>query len=104
MRSDGTVVAWGLNEDGQCISPNPFRRSAVLAFELREAGNLELECFDLIGRRLRSAELGQFSTGSHRTRWNSGERFGERLPTGVYLVRVRSGTSVSRAVKVAVTE
>lgn len=71
-------------------TPNPARRSATIAAELPEARPVRIEVVDLIGRRLRTAEVAASVTRLRWT-WDGTDDAGRRLPRGVYLVRVRAG-------------
>lgn len=44
--------------------PNPFRESTVMRFALERSARVELEVFDVGGRRVQARSLGQFSAGA----------------------------------------
>jgi len=70
-------------------SPNPFNPSTTLNFELDRAGGVELEVFDVAGRRVRTLARGGFPAGTHAVAWDGCDGEGSALPSGVYLVRLR---------------
>jgi hypothetical protein len=72
--------------------PNPFNPSTVVEFTIPSDGEIALEVFDLLGRKVRTVTEGRRSAG----------RYSERIdlsgsPSGMYLCRLRlSGTSIIR--------
>jgi hypothetical protein len=64
-------------------SPNPFNPATVIAFQLPQAGRVQLEIFDLMGNRVGSLLDGYLEAGRYETRFN-----GEFLASGVYFYRL----------------
>jgi hypothetical protein len=71
--------------------PNPFNAGTCLTFDLPQPSRVILEIFDLPGRRVRTLVDGTFPAGSHRVDWNGCDDAAVRVPTGVYLCRLKSG-------------
>jgi hypothetical protein len=70
-------------------SPNPARSGTViLRFGLPEAGDVQLELYDLMGRRVKSFIDGRQEAGWHDVRWR-GELNGGLAHPGLYYVRLR---------------
>ena len=65
--------------------PNPFNGSTTIPFTLLQAGDVNLEVYDLLGRKLLSQEMSTLNTGSHRYALRT-----ESFSSGVYLVRIES--------------
>lgn len=66
--------------------PNPFNPATRIPFELRSAGAVSLEVFDISGRRVASPlEQVFYPAGSHSLLFDAGE-----LASGVYLYTVRT--------------
>lgn len=65
------------------LYPNPATRSAQLAFTLARAGQVEVDVFDLLGRRVATQPLGGLPVGAHTSPWTGGN-----LRSGLYLVRL----------------
>jgi hypothetical protein len=68
--------------------PNPFNPRTSVAFSLARPQEVEAAVFDLAGRRVRTLHRGPLEAGEHRFAWNGDRRGGERVPAGVYLLRV----------------
>jgi ELWxxDGT repeat protein len=70
-------------------SPNPASGSLALSFSLPSPADVRLEAFDVLGRRVAQLADGPHVAGEHKVTWN-----GSRLPSGVYVVRLRAGNHV----------
>ena len=71
-------------------APNPFNPRTVVSFDLPEAGPVELCAYDLAGRRVATLVGGSLPAGRHSRVWNGAE-----LPSGLYVLRLKSGQAVS---------
>jgi hypothetical protein len=78
--------------------PNPARRSATWEYSLPEPGRVELEVFEVTGRRVRTIAQRAATTGA--VVWNLEDDRHRQVPPGVYLVRAQIGgeTRVQRIV------
>jgi len=65
--------------------PNPFNSQAVTRYELRGASSVSLRLYDLDGRRVQTLFEGWQEAGEHSINWD-----GVALPSGKYLIRLRS--------------
>ncbi len=60
--------------------PNPFNAKTKIAFSLKESGNVSIDIYDVLGRRIDKLELGHLSnTEIHTVDYDAGH-----LATGVY--------------------
>ncbi len=66
-------------------SPNPFNPSTSLRVALPRAAQLQLEVYDVLGRRVQALELGRVAAG-----WQALSLNGQQWPSGVYFVQVRA--------------
>ncbi len=67
--------------------PNPFASSAIIAYTLPEASEVQVEVFDVLGRRVRSLADGEQAAGRHTVTFEA-----QGLPSGVYVYRLKAGT------------
>jgi hypothetical protein len=74
--------------------PNPFNPSTELRFELDMSGSVELNIYDARGHLVRSLVAGDFTAGSHGVIWDGTDRAGRQVASGVYQVRMVTGTVV----------
>lgn len=82
--------------------PNPTASGASFRFTLREAGDAELEIFDVAGHRVRRVAGGMFGPGEHSLRWDGRNDDGGVVGSGVYFVNLRAN-GVSQTRKLIVT-
>ena len=78
--------------------PNPFEDRLTIDLEssaVRAAADIEVELFDLLGRRVREA---RFAAGAAQVELST-----DGLPSGTYFVRVRDGGSALRSMTRVVT-
>jgi hypothetical protein len=65
--------------------PNPFDLRTRIDIELDRAASIQLEVFDVAGRRIVTLVNGDRSAGVHNLVWNAG-----RMPSGIYFIRLRN--------------
>ena len=68
----------------RAVYPNPAREAATVAFTLDRAQDVTLEVLDVLGRVVRTEEVGPQAGGPHEARLATAA-----LPSGLYLVRLR---------------
>lgn len=66
--------------------PNPFNPETTIRYELPEDVHVQLEVYDMLGRRVALLVDELQRSGSHVTRFN-----GADLASGVYLYRLQAG-------------
>jgi len=70
--------------------PNPFTSEVTLTYALPVAGEIEMSVYDLLGRRVAGLQDGYSIQGEHSLTWDGYSEEGIRLPSGVYIVLVRT--------------
>ncbi len=71
--------------------PNPFNPSVRIPFRLAEDAEATIDVLDLRGRVVRVLADAPFAAGRHEVVWDGTDAAGQRLPSGAYLARLRSG-------------
>jgi choice-of-anchor B domain-containing protein len=70
-------------------SPNPFRESTTISFELPNAGPVSVEVFDVRGRKVATPFRGErVAAGSHRVGWAGRDAQGRHVSPGVYFAKL----------------
>lgn len=75
-------------EPALSISENPFSSSLIFTYMLPGMESSSLEIFDITGRLVTSIELDS-GDGVQTLNWNGTESAGVKIPSGVYLARLR---------------
>ena len=68
--------------------PNPFREQTTLTYTLPKSGNVTLEVFDVLGRRVRVLVDESKEAGTYNAIWEGADDGGRRVASGVYLGRL----------------
>lgn len=71
-------------------APNPFNPQTVIAYEVAQAGAGELTVHDVRGRLVRRLAAGELAVGRHEARWDGLDETGQRVPSGIYVARLRA--------------
>ncbi len=73
--------------------PNPCNQATVIICTGSGAGPAVLEVYDVCGRRVRHINLRLEALGPHRVRWDGRDDRDLPVPSGVYVVLMRAGSS-----------
>ena len=71
--------------------PNPFNPSTVINYQLSMNSQVNLSIYNLAGQLVRTLAQGQQSAGTHSLVWDATDDAGRRVPSGVYVYRLRAG-------------
>jgi hypothetical protein len=75
--------------------PNPMvRQDATIQFSIPSAGMTRLVLYDLAGRELTVLADGMMQPGSHNVKFGRADARGNRLPAGLYFLRLLSPSGV----------
>ena len=69
--------------------PNPFNPETEIKYQLAEAGNVQLEIYDMLGCKIKTLVNDNLSAGSYNVRWNALDESEKRVPSGVYVYRLK---------------
>lgn len=72
------------------IYPNPVVNNATINFNIEEAASVSYQIYDLAGRMVQNATLGNYNQGSHSVNFNV-----NGLSTGTYIVKVQAGAATT---------
>ncbi len=83
--------------------PHPIKDTATLQLTLPSAGMTRLALYDLAGREQALLLAEQLPPGNHTVTWHRGHQPGQRLPAGLYVMRLSSPAG-SRARRIILAE
>ena len=84
----GTACANSLSP----VSPSPAASNTVISFSLAKAGPACVDVFDITGRIITTLNRDELASGSHSLLWNLEDSSGRIVPSGLYYVRVSTGS------------
>ncbi|MBN1989669.1 MAG: PKD domain-containing protein [Bacteroidales bacterium] len=71
--------------------PNPFSSSVKIQFSVEEATNVTIEVYSLVGSKVAILTNKVYPTGEHDVMWDRAAFSQNRVPAGIYFVRMRTG-------------
>lgn len=94
----GTAISDELSPAKPGISlhsyPNPFSLVLDIELSLEKAADVEVDVFNIKGQLIRSIKRGTAQIGTSLVRWDATDSMGKTCPSGIYLVRLKSGNKV----------
>jgi phosphatidylserine/phosphatidylglycerophosphate/cardiolipin synthase-like enzyme len=74
--------------------PNPFNQETVIRYRLPGIGPVRIAVYDLQGREVTLLIRQRQAAGIHAVHWDGRDDAGRPLPTGMYVVRIRTETGI----------
>jgi hypothetical protein len=71
--------------------PNPFDEATTLEYTLSREREVTMQVYNVLGQRVETLVDARTSAGLHTVTWNGTNRYGERVGSGVYFVRMEAG-------------
>ena len=65
--------------------PNPFNPSTSIDYRVSEPSHVAIRVYDVRGRLVKALVDGEKEAGDYTVHWNGRDRYGLRVPSGVYL-------------------
>jgi len=79
--------------------PNPFDEKTTLEYTLGQEREVTMQVYNVLGQRVETLVDARTSAGLHTVTWDGTNRYGDRVGSGVYFVRMEAG-SVTETQKV----
>jgi hypothetical protein len=74
--------------------PNPFNPLTTIGYTIAKGGSAEIIVYDVLGSCVRTLVSGFVPAGEHEVVWNGRNDAGDRVASGVYFYRLRTGDIV----------
>ena len=78
--------------------PNPFNPTTTIAFDLPVNALVQMDIYDITGRKIRTLINRQYPAGSHQVIWDGTDRNGNQAASGVYVYRLWVSPQSEKAV------
>ncbi len=70
--------------------PNPFNPETNISFSLPRNSNVELEVYNIIGKKVKTLASEHMTQGEHIIKWNGKDSNGNPVSSGIYLCRLKA--------------
>ncbi len=74
--------------------PNPFNPTTVIQYQIDEPSNVSLNVYDILGNEVAELFNGYETPGSYTIKWNSTDKKGNQVSSGIYFYSLRSNQNV----------
>ncbi len=74
--------------------PNPFNAGTCIEFETASSGHVVLKILNLQGQTLHTLVNQHITAGPHRIQFDGSDRYGRKLPSGIYLYQLQTSNAV----------
>jgi hypothetical protein len=87
-------VVQGLNYSLMQNYPNPFNPETAIKYSIPQNGRVTVKIFNVTGNEIMTLVDKEMLAGSHEVKWNGKDNTGATVTSGVYFVKLSSGTYV----------
>ncbi|MCW8850847.1 MAG: T9SS type A sorting domain-containing protein [Melioribacteraceae bacterium] len=67
--------------------PNPFSSITAIPYGLEEEANIDVVIYDILGREVKTFNVGRKSAGIHQLSWDGKNTLGQRVANGIFFYR-----------------
>lgn len=76
------------------IYPNPFNPTATIKYTIPKPGNIKIRIYNITGELVKEIEYINKHAGNYIQIWNSDNKYGEKVSSGIYLVQVNYNSQI----------
>lgn len=84
-------------DPGLQVYPNPLRDEAAVSFRVAEESTVKLTVYSLNNKSIRTLLSERYQPGAYTVQWDGKDEDGNRVASGMYLVRIQVGVHESTA-------
>jgi hypothetical protein len=74
--------------------PNPFNPTTTIEYEVGHTGDVIVEIYNMLGKRVRSLLRTTSKPGLHQIQWDARDDTGNQAPSGAYLCKVQFNSEI----------
>jgi hypothetical protein len=90
-----TVTVKGAGVRWDPARPNPFNPFTTVTLRVGDPGRVTIRAYDLTGKEVATLLDRNLTAGTYQVRWDGRATEGSRLPSGVYLLRLKAGRTTA---------
>jgi len=75
--------------------PNPFNPETRIYFEIPVSHQVNMVIYNILGQRVRALINEKYDSGYHIVNWDGRDDYGNIVPTGIYIYRIKAGNFVA---------
>ncbi len=72
--------------------PNPFNPKTTISFTLKEAGEVDLSVYNLLGQKVKTIKSSLMGDGRHSIDWKGDDDNNNPMPSGIYFYKLKKGS------------
>lgn len=77
------------------VFPMPVGDYATIRFSVDSDTDVEVSLFSVVGQKVATLSYGSYPSGTHTISWNGADDSGHMLNTGMYILRMTTGSEIS---------
>ncbi len=77
------------------VFPNPFNPTTTISFNNPETSKVSIGIYNIRGQKIRSIAKEVFRKGENSIMWDGANDKGSRVASGIYFVKIQSGTNIA---------
>jgi len=74
--------------------PNPFNPTTKINYFLEKDADIEFQIFNIAGQSIYNSNIISSKEGNNIFSWNALDDFGNKIPSGIYIVSMNLGDKV----------
>ena len=74
--------------------PNPFNPTTVINYKIKNETYIRIDIYDLKGNHIKNLLSKKMIEGSHKVQWDSKNKKGLKVPSGVYIYTIKSNVFI----------
>jgi len=75
--------------------PNPFNPTTIIQFSIPNSVKVELNIYDIMGKKVRSLINSKYSAGNYESVWDGTNENGLSVSSGIYFYQIKAGNQVA---------
>lgn len=76
--------------------PNPFNPQTTIRYNLAKGGHVDIDVFDVTGRKIRTLICEYQTAGRHTIHWTGRDNYGTQMASGAYLIVMRTKDHIQK--------